>query len=165
MHIPMTDHERRIASMMTGFGQECPDKPTIPDTKTLTLRALLKLEETLEFLDAAGLQIVFDLPDRHYVADHPSSLVMCGGMKVTARPDAAPDMEGMIDALADDSVVNVGTFLALGVRMTPILEEVDANNLMKVANAKVNDAGKFIKAPNHPPVNLKLALKLQGWKE
>lgn len=173
---PLGDHERRVVEMMHGFGQRVPTHPIIPESKTLVLRARLKLEETLEFLSAAGLRLVMAIPWNQIKPDEDGK---CPGvleinlddpfgncdtrLAIEPRGGVAPDMEKMIDALGDDSVVNTGTFVALGVRMTPILEAIDANNLMKVSNGHIDSHGKFIKAPNHPAVNLSHLLRLQGY--
>ena len=84
---------------------------------------------------------------------------------VPAADGRQPDMQKMIDACSDDSVVNTGTFIALGVRMDPMLELTDANNLMKIANGHIDAGGKFIKSPTHPVPNYRVALELQGWVE
>ena len=159
---PLMPHERRVKEMMIGFGQDTPETPEIPDDKTLELRVRLMFEEVLEFAEAAGVIIEADLPE----PCAPLSFDQDGGNVTIKRdPNKAPDMTEMVDALADGSVVGVaGTAIALGVRMEPMLELTDANNLMKIANGKVDEHGKFRKHPDHPKPNYSHALALQGWQ-
>jgi predicted HAD superfamily Cof-like phosphohydrolase len=159
----MTPHERRVTEFMIGARQEVRPSAGIPDDATLLLRSRLKLEEDFEFCRGAGVKVGVRQADGS--VDYVDAVTFFRSLAFVRDPDQKPDMEEMIDALADSSVVNTGSFAALGVRMDPILEAVDANNLMKIANGKLDDHGKLIKAPNHPKVNLKLALKLQGYTD
>jgi len=154
-------HESNVRSMMQGYGQATPDAPCIPDAKTLILRARLKLEETLEFFDAAGLRLDF------VIDGLTSERVKCDGLeqfRIEADPEHHPDLALMVDACADDSVVNTGTFVALGVKMQPALDAVDENNLLKIATGKKNPVtGKFEKAKDHPLTDFAKVLAEQGY--
>lgn len=164
---PMNPHERRVAEMMAGFGQAVPSRPRMLSLKDRLLRSRLKLEETLEFPDAAAVDLVVK-PGKTL---NPGDRVIYGEGEadnvvfVPATDGRLPDMQKMIDACSDDSVVNTGTFVAMGVRMDPMLELTDANNLMKIANGHLDAGGKFIKSPTHPVPNYRVALELQGWAE
>ena len=74
-----------------------------------------------------------------------------------------PNLAKMIDALSDMSVVNTGAAVAFGVRLEPMLELTDANNMMKLANGHLDEFGKFIKPKNHPVPNYEFALAIQGY--
>jgi predicted HAD superfamily Cof-like phosphohydrolase len=161
---PLTPHERRVKAMMLGFGQRCPASPTVGPPEDRISRARLKLEETLEYLDKAALSLrVKSLGYDIVTINLDKPFDAPEGFVVEVHPDKKPDLVGMMDALGDDSVVNTGSFVAHGVRMTPILEAIDENNLMKIANGKLDDHGKFQKAKDHPVVNLEFALALQGY--
>lgn len=151
----LSPHERRVREMMVLFGQAVPDTPSIPPQETRCLRARLLLEEVLEYIAAAGLAVHLET-ERGPVAITMSSLQIV--------PQGSPDLVAMTDALADISVVTTGAFAAQGTRMAPVLECVDANNLMKVSRGRLDASGKFIKAADHPPPDLAPVLGLQGWK-
>lgn len=156
----LSDHERRVREMMSGFGQAVPELPTVSDGATRVARAAMLLEEVLEYAEAAGLGVFV----RHEVGNgtqidvelspHCFEVVICG----------EPRLPDMIDAVADISVVNCGTAAAHGTRLAPVLEAVDANNLMKVAGGKLNEQGKFIKPVGHKPPDIEFVLRLQGWQ-
>lgn len=151
---PTTDHERRVISMMEAFGQNCPAYPTIADAAVRRLRVMLLLEEVIEYADAAGIDLLLPAGDKLHIK------------RVTpvCSETRTPDLAGMVDALGDISVVNTGAFVAHGVRMAPVLEMIDANNLLKYSTGKRNpDTGKFEKAPNHPVPDINLILVQQGY--
>lgn len=51
-------HQQRVEEFMGKFGQEVPDKPTMPDEDTRLLRAKLIFEETLETIYALGFKVI-----------------------------------------------------------------------------------------------------------
>lgn len=158
---PATDHERRVISMMEAFGQNCPAYPTVADYATRRLRVMLLLEEVLEYAYESAVDLVF-LP----TADKDRQVLDIKCIKAEPVGDRQPNLPGMVDALGDISVVNVGAFVAHGVRMTPVLEMIDANNLLKYSTGSTDPvSGKFIKAPNHPVPDIRLVLTQQGWEE
>lgn len=152
----MKDHRARVREMMEGYGQDTPALPTIPDDKTLKLRCALLLEEVLEFVEAAGYEVVFEcgVPGTHKFNYGSAQL----------KYVHAPDMIEMADAMADISVVNQGAAIALGLDLDPILDEVDFNNLLKIKTGQINPVtGKFEKHPNHTPPDILTVLEEQGW--
>ena len=154
---PLLDHERRVREMMAGFGQAVPDLPTVADEKTRVLRTRLLLEEVFEYAEAAGITVTYRQNN-----EAPDQQVSFDNLRFYAEGDV--DLAGMADAVADISVVNTGTAAAHGIRLAPILEAVDANNLMKVANGRLDEHGKFIKPADHKPTNIEFMLQLQGWQ-
>lgn len=125
----------------------------MPSSATLELRCRLLLEEVFEFIDAAGFSVLtFD--------DKPFDV------KTAAfEPYTSPDMYAMVDAIADIDVVNTGTAIALGVSMDPVLDEVDNNNLLKIATGRRNElTGKFEKHVDHPLPDIEGVLQAQGWR-
>lgn len=169
--IPLTDHERRVRTMMQSFRQATPDSPTMPEAALRAARVALLLEEVVEFADESAIVIQVlvgndavllqprRVPVGHVAADTD------GCWTLVEDESREPCLVGMADALADISVVNTGAFVACGIRMTPLLECVDANNLLKVATGRLNEeTGKFEKHPNHPKPNFAYELKLQGYQ-
>ena len=167
--VPMTDHERRVMQLMQSFDQATPLLPRMPDEHTRKLRAALILEEALEFAQAAGLYVSVKTVDGAVTL----STNRANNIDVAKEGDffldagaAEPSLPLMIDACSDISVVMTGTFVACGVPVTPCLELVDSNNLLKIATGKLDPvSGKFIKAPNHPVPNYQHLLDSLGYSE
>lgn len=132
-------HQLRIEQLMLRAGQELPISPSVVNLNR-HLRAKLIIEEALELIELGlGLQVQDSM-----------------GMPLRAEeillvPKSEPDIIEIIDGCADVSVVTIGTASAVGVDMTPILEIVDNNNLMKFGPGGYRrDDGKWIKPENHP---------------
>jgi predicted HAD superfamily Cof-like phosphohydrolase len=154
---PSNPHERRVKEMMLAFGQDGPSHPGIPSEKIRKLRVALLLEEVLEFAKASGIHV-------GHKGRNGERLKM-ENLILGPDPNHDPDLVEMADGLADISVVNTGAFIACGITMDPVLECVDANNLMKVATGTENPVtGKFEKHPDHPKPPIDAVLKLQGAK-
>jgi predicted HAD superfamily Cof-like phosphohydrolase len=164
MHGGVAPHERRVMAMMIGFGQNVPDGPTVASEKDRITRARLILEEALEYVAAAGLKVVVDNCDDNIAIDLDNPFGKGPGtLTISADGEATPDLTKIVDSLSDISVVNTGGFVTHGVRMTPMLELTDQNNLMKIANGKLDEHGKFQKHPSHPVPNYTFELRLQGY--
>lgn len=139
--IELLPHEERVIAMMRGFGQRTPDAPTLPTTQERERCFRLLLEEVLEYGAAAGLQAVTHAGD--------GQTLMIDDLAILGTDDD-PSLLDMVDACADISVVNTCAFAAMGIRMQPVLERVDENNLAKVATGTLDPVtGKFCKHPDH----------------
>lgn len=151
-------HYLRIAEMMEGFGQATPQVPTIPDPKTRELRVRLIVEEALEYAAASGVEVRL-----RGSLDADATLSFA---ELEFKATGEPDLLEMADGLADLSVVTIGSLVACGIADKPLLEEVDANNLLKVATGHKDPVtGKFIKSPHHPPPGIREVLLRQGFKD
>ena len=74
-----------------------------------------------------------------------------GDYTLDTAADLEPSLALMMDACADIDVVTRGSAIACGVKLDPILQIVDENNLLKIATGHKNpDTGKFEKASDHP---------------
>jgi predicted HAD superfamily Cof-like phosphohydrolase len=153
-----TQHFSRIRRMMQGFGQRVPEVPEMPDEKDRISRGRLILEELLEYLEGAALQLCVSGDDP---AD-PESRLAFEELKIAGLPGAAPNFVLMADALTDLSVVTIGSFVSMGIPDGPLLELVDENNLLKIARGHLDKTtGKFIKPADHQPPDIaNLLLKL-----
>lgn len=148
-------HEERVITMMRGFGQNTPDTPSIPTTADRIRCFKLLLEEVLEYGAAAGLSAV-----THNGA---GQTLMIDDLSISPTEDD-PCIVEMVDACADISVVNTCAFAAMGVRMKPVLETVDENNLLKIATGALDPvSGKFKKHPDHPAPDFSAVLLAQGF--
>lgn len=152
-----TTHWRRVRQMMLGFGQAAPEALlSEPSPELLKSRLMLNLEELLEQIRDAGFELRFTNNSDLYPEIDIDALAMS-----CVRP---PDMVKLLDGITDLSVTNTGFFVALGVPDSPFLEEVDANNLLKIATGKLNtETGKFEKTKDHPAPDIAGVLKkLEG---
>lgn len=151
--IELLPHEERVIKMMRGFGQHTPDKPSMPSTADRTRCFKLLLEEVLEYGAAAGLSAFTHSGD--------GQMLMIDDLAVVPTDDE-PSLVYMVDACADISVVNTCAFAAMGVRMQPVLEAVDENNLLKIETGSLDPiSGKFKKHPEHPAPNFAAVLVAQ----
>lgn len=151
--IELLPHEERVIKMMRGFGQNTPDKPTLPSTAERIRCFKLLLEEVLEYGAAAGLEAV-----THMGA---GQTLMIDDLAIIPADEESCIVE-MVDACADISVVNTCAFAAMGVRMRPVLEVVDENNLLKIETGSLDPvSGKFKKHPDHPAPNFAAVLAAQ----
>jgi predicted HAD superfamily Cof-like phosphohydrolase len=151
-------HQHRVDQFMRKANQAVPDVPTVPDEKTLKLRARIIFEEFKELLEAMGVDIFIDTEGRQ---DIPLSVAQ---EEVVRIQEDDVDMVGVTDALADLSVVLYGTASAFGISMAAVLDEVDRNNLAKFGPGHyVREDGKLVKPPNHVPPDFEKVLIAQGW--
>lgn len=152
--LELLPHEERVIAMMRGFGQNTPDRPTVPPTPDRIRCFRLLLEEVLEYGAAAGLSAVTHLGD--------GQTLMIDDLAIVPTDDDACLVQ-MVDACADISVVNTCAFAAMGVRMKPVLETVDANNLLKIETGTLDPvSGKFKKHPDHPTPDFVSVLDAQS---
>jgi predicted HAD superfamily Cof-like phosphohydrolase len=171
-YAPYTDHERRVRQMMRAFNQNTPDTPRLPSETIRAARVRMLLEEVLEFADASAINVSVVIGKDQsrfiyskYVPFAESGDADEGSFTLTNDPLKEPDLVEMADALGDISVVNTGAFAACGIAMTPILEAIDSNNLLKVAKGKLDAGGKFIKSPDHQPPDIAFVLRSLGWEQ
>jgi len=106
--------QEQVKEFMRVFGQETPDKPTIPSLKIRKLRAKLILEEALEEIDALGLCVE--------------------GQCDIVESNIEPDLVLIADGLADSHYVGyLGTAIACGINnMDEIFDEVHRSNMAKL---------------------------------
>lgn len=141
--------------------QELPTAPTAPRAEICKLRARLLLEETLETIQAMGLDVtISDLRN-------PGEPIGFSDMKqVNMVEKRVVDVEEVYDGLCDIAVVNYGAAAAFGLALQPGFELCMANNLLKFAPGhSFNEHGKLIKPPNHPKLRLATLLLEHGFPQ
>lgn len=149
-------HARRVADFMRKAGQQLPGTPSVRDGKIRELRVRLLLEEVLEFAEASGVRI--------NLREEPYSTPPLTYEDFVFDTNDKVDLVKAADGLADISVVTVGAMLAYGIADVPLLEEVDQNNLMKIARGRrCPKTGKWLKPPDHQPPRIADVLRAQGW--
>lgn len=171
-YAPYTDHERRVRQMMRAYNQNTPNSPMMPSEAVRAARVRMLLEEVLEFADASAINVSVVTGKNEsrfifskYVPVAESGDADEGSFTLTNDPLREPCLVEMADALGDIGVVNTGAFAACGIPMTPILEAIDSNNLLKVAKGKLDAGGKFIKHPDHQPPDIGFVLRSLGWEQ
>lgn len=146
----MTKLQGQVKKWMEMAGQDCPEKPTIPDAQTRILRVRLLLEEVLELSKASGVSIgcngEYDIDDMDMFDFYAKGEV---------------DLVEVADALADINYVSYGAANAYGLNMEPFEECVHENNESKFVDGWIDEFGKFRKGPNYKPVDLKPILEKQ----
>jgi predicted HAD superfamily Cof-like phosphohydrolase len=153
-----TPHQQRVEEFMRNAGQDVPDEPTIPDSKTLILRAKLILEEALETVEALGVTVW--LSDE--TTDRQLDVSKTNFDRLEFNQDITPNLVEIVDGCADLMVVTSGTLSAIGVADEPFLEEVDRHNLAKFGPGGYRrDDGKWIKPSNLQPPEIERLLKDQ----
>lgn len=164
----MTKEQADVKSWMQKFGQETPDKPTIPSLEIRKLRAKLILEEALETILALG----FNVEVRHEPIENRLYEPCIHGQ-------TEPCLLCIADGLADlHYVAYCGTAVACGIDMEPVFEEVHRSNMSKLWTSAewlntetkymngsevspnkwlvTRSDGKVIKSPSYSPANIKL---------
>lgn len=101
----MTLEQKQVKDWMTAFGQECPEKPTIPSLEVRKLRAKLILEEALETIWALGLQA--EITSIHAHSLHTQDIAFYEHSKEANLLEIA-------DGCEDLKVVTDGTLVACG---------------------------------------------------
>ncbi len=154
-----TRHQERVEDLMRKANQPIPNFPTVPDDKTILLRARLMMEEVLETIHAMGV-FVYCLNDNETDMGYSDVFMSCLDFEKLAPSNIVE----VADGCADVSVVTIGTASAFGIGMAPILKAVDENNLAKFGPGhSYREDGKLIKPPGHKPPDLKSILIAQGW--
>lgn len=153
----MTNEQKLVKDFMEKAGQECPQKPTIPDINTRKLRARLMLEEVLETInDGLGLEVMVEtgLPEGKMNL----LLADCDFEELKT-----PDLVELADGLADSAYVSYyGTANACGIDMEPVFQEVQKSNISKFIDGYKDENGKWKKGPSFQAPDIKSIIEKQG---
>jgi len=180
----MNKQQQEVAGWMQAFGQEVPDKVTMPSLEVRKLRARLILEEALETVHALGINgfvgnISLSYLHHCFIRD-----------LISFEEKQKPNLAATADGIADSLVVQLGTAVACGIDIEPIFNEVMRSNWSKMwTDDELNDkypgghaaleqlgltatlkgthpevdidfyivkdkSGKVIKSPSYSPANL-----------
>lgn len=146
-------HQQRVEAFLVGHGRPVPNVPELASPELLQLWSRLLLEETLETIEAAGVQLVIDGDDSVRVTMDDFQF------KIAHQPD----LPKLAKETADVSVVNTGFMSLCGIADEAVLKAVDDNNFLKLSTGRFCPAtGKLLKAPNHPKPDIKALLHEQG---
>ncbi len=176
----MTTEQKQVREFMQLFGQETPEKPSIPSREIRRLRAKLILEEAQELCEALGFEVELDMYE---------------GSEDNLYEYGNPNLSLIADGLADlHYVAYCGTAIACGLDMKPIFQEVHRSNMSKMwtvdeyeksmdiglsftfcwdndpTNSPMQDDrcwlaknkdGKVIKSPSYSPANIQAEIDKQ----
>lgn len=157
----MTDHQLDVEEMHHKMGKHTPYVPTPPSPEESVVRARLVMEEALELCDALGVTV--------QVADHTVYKLdkSLKGLQLFAdRTVNQSNLADIAKECADVIVVTTGTASVCGIKMKPVQEAVDANNLAKFGPGGYLDSnGKWQKPPGHKKPDIMSILKSQGLQQ
>jgi predicted HAD superfamily Cof-like phosphohydrolase len=134
-----------------------PSKPQVPDAKMILAQARLVFEETMELLEAVGVKV--------FVAN--AGEVDRHDIELEFDPKRKINIVEVAKEAADVSVVTIGMLSEFGIADTPVLEEVDANNLGKFDPASggyLDENRKWRKPANYPKPDILGVLVAQGYQ-
>jgi predicted HAD superfamily Cof-like phosphohydrolase len=150
----MVRHFFRVA----GQGHDMPERPTVPEGRSLRLGLRLVVEEFFELLraclghDGRGMRI--DGWVRPPVESEVAAYVAACALDV--------DLPKLVDAVIDLAYVLEGLAIRCGVDTRPLFVLVHEANLTK-QGGPVNEHGKRGKPPGFVPPDVAAALRDQGW--
>lgn len=125
----MTNEQKQVKDWMMAFGQEAPEKPTIPSLEVRKLRAKLILEEALETIEALGVEIKLVLDNK---AEYFMPSFLLEHLSIGREMPTLVTLEAIADGCSDLKVVTEGTLVACGLidktRPTSMVESALLNN-------------------------------------
>jgi predicted HAD superfamily Cof-like phosphohydrolase len=149
-----SDSYDRIKEFMRGAGQPTPESYHELTEAERVIRARLILEETLETI-VLGLGVQVGVRGLHDVVQ--ISRPENGGKfmeQFVLNAEWEYDPVEFVDGVVDIHVVSRGSLIAAGIPDEAFQEEVDDNNLLKIANGHLNEHGKLVKPVGHPAPNI-----------
>jgi predicted HAD superfamily Cof-like phosphohydrolase len=146
----------QVRAFQSKFGVNMPDRPTVPEAKTVDLRLGLTGEEFVELLIASGC------PDEECRAV--SNAIR---RAIDRRDHDCFDLVEVADALGDSDYVGEGFRLVCGIDGAPVADEIQRSNLDKMGpDGKPiyrESDGKILKPPGWTPPRIADVLIAQGW--
>lgn len=143
---------RYVRAFHFRFGHPVVWTPAVPEDVQLRFRLSLIMEEFLELLTAAGLEV---------------SVATRMELWGTIAKELKPDLPAMADAMADLDYVVEGTRAVCGIDGRPIMDAVQAANMMKepvLKDGVPDPTQKPTKPIGWTPPDVKGRLRKQGWK-
>jgi len=166
MNTNKSEHQQLVEELLRGIGHPLPETPQVTDDDRLVLYARLLIEEAMEFLEAAGVELHINTYGKYRINDvtsHRGPIHFKDMEFVKSYPGG--DLVGIADGLGDVMVIAVGGLSLCGIKDIPLLLEIDGNNLLKLKRGhKDPKTGKFIKPKDHPRPNIEEMLKQLGWE-
>ncbi len=152
----MEKFQKSVKEFMIKGRQSAPDRPTEPSTDERILRAKMTIEEAVETSDAFGVEII------HWVDTEYGRTGRIVKMENLTFVDTGKfDIVEVADGVSDQIVIAVGNANCIGVDIEPVMDEVLANNMLKVINPKFREDGKLIKPEGHPRPDIKRIIDKQ----
>ena len=131
----MTSEQQQVKNWMTSFGQEVPEKPTIPNKEVRLLRAKLILEEALETIDALGVELCIEKSPEN----DDTQYVRIQDIEFESMPESSVnDLVDIADGCEDLKVVTEGTLVACGL-CKPRTKTVTEGDHYGTYNTRIKD--------------------------
>jgi len=154
----------RVREFFTVMGQELPERVSVPDDKTVQLRAKLVVEETLELVESliaddwkpGVCSVLSPFETTKWLRDALNRLLVEAELSV--------DLPAFADACTDIDYVVEGARLAFGIDGEPIMKLVHEANLKKLGGPIRESDGKRLKPEGWQPPDVEGALIAQGWR-
>lgn len=158
-----TDRVAAVREFMEAFEQTVRTIPTTDlEPAEQVLRVQLVVEEALEFAEAMGVTVAFpmDLAETQFLE------IAKNRDKIRHVAYRRIDLPEAADALADLSVVCIGSELALGIPGDDVFDEVHFTNMAKLdeeGHPIKNEAGRVVKPLGWRPPSIRKVLTDDGW--
>lgn len=147
----MQRHIENVKEFMGLASQDVPSVLTIPDEKTLKLRARLILEEAFELIEKGlGIEVRYVLPNGNEVSIDAESF----DYQWISPADPVEAMDGAVDSLWV-TTTGVAAIFGLTDKLEACVAEVDRSNLSKFIDGHRRDDGKWVKGPSYSPADLR----------
>lgn len=134
-------HQQTVERFLIGAGHTLPSKPTQPTAAQRELQARCLMEETLEAIEALGVEV------------QSSDGLPCDSIVYLSfwpRGDFTVDLGHLAKEYADVDINAIATLSFCGIHDSPVLNEVDSNNLGKLARGSKRADGKWLRPENYP---------------
>lgn len=148
----MTDFQGLVRQWNAMIGDRLPETPTPPNEAACVLYSRLKMEEAMEFVDAAGCEVLVD------------------GVPVNARSirinlRRTPDLVAMVHENTDCLYIDFNIMNQLGVRADVPFLAIHAANMQKCPGGVCSfQNGKVIKPAGWKPADMRVVLALAGMR-
>ena len=152
----MTKFQLRVKEFMRKAGQEAPDVIGTPPIEKRILRARLLLEEVLEYIEAAGVDVMME--DLYEMS---SNKLTMEDLKFV-ESNRHPDLPEMLDGLSDINFVSAGGQIEIGIDPEIFDNEVcDSNDSKFIDGYKDPITGKWKKGKSFVEPRIK---ELLDWE-
>lgn len=133
-------HQQTVERFLIGAGHTLPSKPTQLTAAQRELQATCLMEETMEAIQALGVHMI----------DPEGELLNVDCLRFRALRDFVVDLGHLAKECADVDINAIATLSFCGIHDSPVLNEVDSNNLGKLARGSRRADGKWLRPANHP---------------
>lgn len=162
----MSKHIENVKEFHRKAKQGIANKPIIPSEEVRLLRAKLIFEETLETIEAMGVEVDFDHCSLADTWGIETEAIKEGAIVFNIDPYKKPDLVEVADGCADINYVVTGTQLEFGIPIEEVQAEVDRSNADKfTGDYTINESGKIIKPSDWKAPDIASILEKHRWEK